>query len=498
MNDNILANLQRALRFTFKPGNLIYILLTGIILSAAFHHFYKQDFMFKLGRIGKVSMTPALMIVALAMVVFFCKALDNAARLRAGMDDDVFPITPTSIIPAKVPLGFVCSTLALMYLVIRISRYFSITVFFASIIIFLLVLFLLTPAMMLIMLKTENTASTLSSQDLGEALSDIGVGRYITALVISALIFAVFILSDYFWIAPYMQEKMAENLMAQLFSGKGENELSLPVIVYGYSLMGALVFMLLAFFNHHFYATFFPRDEADDDEETFRYGMNASDREGITATLAEHGVSAAPQAEKKAAEPLPDFSLLADADTSNLGIEAQKAFALALTRADALLTSNKIDAGLELLAPFADENHDAAAYFPAYQRIYALKPQYDLLHRLVAAAARGHQPSFDLICPELERIDPATLPADSVLPLAQFAARHQHYKTVLAVTRQFAKNHPDHPQLIDNYILAARALAKSGAGDKAQQLLQQMLARFPDHAKAAQIRHTLKLLQEKT
>ena len=129
MNDNILANLQRALRFTFKPGNLIYILLTGIILSAAFHHFYKQDFMFKLGRIGKVSMTPTLMIVALAMVVFFCKALDNAARLRAGMDDDVFPITPTSIIPAKVPLGFVCSTLALMYLVIRISRYFSITVF---------------------------------------------------------------------------------------------------------------------------------------------------------------------------------------------------------------------------------------------------------------------------------------------------------------------------------------------------------------------------------
>ena len=494
MNDNILANLQRALRFTFKPGNLIYILLTGIILSAAFHYFYKQDFMFKLGRIGKVSMTPTLMIVALAMVVFFCKALDNAARLRAGMDDDVFPITPTSIIPAKVPLGFVCSTLALMYLVIRISRYFSITVFFASIIIFLLVLFLLTPAMMLIMLKTENTASTLSSQDLGEALSDIGVGRYITALVISALIFAVFILSDYFWIAPYMQEKMAENLMAQLFSGKGENELSLPVIVYGYSLMGGLVFMLLAFFNHHFYATFFPREDDEDGE----YGMDISDREGITATLAEHGVSAAPQAEKKAAEPLPDFSLLADADTRNLDIEAQKAFALALARADALLTSNKIDAGLELLAPFADETHDAAAYFPAYQRIYALKPQYDQLYRLIAAAARGHQPSFDLIRPELERIDPATLPADSVLPLAQFAARQQHYKTVLAITRQFAKNHPDHPQLIDNYILAARALAKSGAEDKAQQLLQQMLARFPDHAKAAQIRHTLKLLQEKT
>ena len=266
------------------------------------------------------------------------------------------------------------------------------------------------------------------------------------------------------------------------------------MVFYIYSFISSLSIMLLAFFNHHFYATFFPREDDEDGE----YGMDISDREGITATLAEHGVSAAPQAEKKAAEPLPDFSLLTDADTSNMGIETQKAFALALARADALLTSNKIDAGLELLAPFADENHDAAAYFPAYQRIYALKPQYDQLHRLIAAAARGHQPSFDLIRPELERIDPATLPADSVLPLAQFAARQQHYKTVLAITRQFAKNHPEHPQLIDNYILAARALAKIGAVDKAQQLLQQMLTRFPDHAKAAQIRHTLKLLQEKT
>ena len=66
---------------------------------------------------------------------------------------------------------------------------------------------------------------------------------------------------------------------------------------------------------------------------------------------------------------------------------------------------------------------------------------------------------------------------------------------VLALTRQFAKNHPNHAQLIDIYILAARALAKSGAADKAQQLLQQLLARYPDHTKTAQIRHTLNLLQ---
>ena len=193
--------------------------------------------------------------------------------------------------------------------------------------------------------------------------------------------------------------------------------------------------------------------------------------------------------------PSPDFSLLADADTSDMDLDTQKTFAAVLARADALFGSNKIDAGLALLVPYADEAHNAASYFPAYRRIYALAPQYELLQRLITAAARGHQPSFDLIRPELARINPAVLSADEVYPLAQYAARQQQYQTVLALTRQFAKHHPGHPQLIDNYILAARALAKTGHADKAQQMLTQMLARFGEHEKAGQIRATLKLLQ---
>ena len=402
-------------------------------------------------------------------------------------------LNPVSVVSLSLPLrytgiiilfGFVTGIIAAI-----LGNIISNQIVFGAIII---VLFLLTPAMLLAMLETETAGAAFSSRPLAHAISEIGTVNYIVALLIAGITFLTWWGVTHFWLEPALQQNLVGNLLEQAFSGK--KSFSLPMVFYIYSFISSLSIMLLAFFNHHFYATFFPREDDEDGE----YGMDISDREGITATLAEHGVSAAPQAEKKAAEPLPDFSLLTDADTSNMGIETQKAFALALARADALLTSNKIDAGLELLAPFADENHDAAAYFPAYQRIYALKPQYDLLHRLIAAAARGHQPSFDLIRPELERIDPATLPADSVLPLAQFAARQQHYKTVLAITRQFAKNHPEHPQLIDNYILAARALAKIGAVDKAQQLLQQMLTRFPDHAKAAQIRHTLKLLQEKT
>ena len=493
MNDNILANLQRALRFTFKSGNLIYIVGIAVILSISMNinasHMLEQA-------VTRQELTPslfAMLVQLVAGVILICKVLDNTGRLRLGLDNEEISLNPVSVVSLSLPLrytgiiilfGFVTGIIAAI-----LGNIISNQIVFGA---FIIVLFFLTPAMLLAMLETETAGAAFSSRPLAHAISEIGTVNYIVALLIAGITFLIWWGVTHFWLEPALQQKLVGNLLEQAFSGK--KSFSLPIVFYIYSFISSLSIMLLAFFNHHFYATFFPREDDEDGE----YGMDISDHEGITATLAEHGVSAAPQAEKKAAEPLPDFSLLTDADTSNMGIETQKAFALALTRADALLTSNKIDAGLELLAPFADETHDAAAYFPAYQRIYALKPQYDLLHRLIAAAARGHQPSFDLIRPELESIDPATLPADSVLPLAQFAARQQHYKTVLAITRQFAKNHPDHPQLIDNYILAARALAKSGAEDKAQQLLQQMLARFPDHAKAAQIRHTLKLLQEKT
>jgi hypothetical protein len=493
MNDNILANLQRALRFTFKSGNLIYIVGIAVILSISMNinasHMLEQA-------VTRQEPTPslfAMLVQMVAGVILICKVLDNTGRLRLGLDNEEISLNPVSVVSLSLPLrytgiimlfGFVTGIIAAI-----LGNIISNQIVFGA---FIIVLFLLTPAMLLAMLETETAGAAFSSRPLAHAISEIGTVNYIVALLIAGITFLIWWGVTHFWLEPALQQNLVGNLLEQAFSGK--KSFSLPMVFYIYSFISSLSIMLLAFFNHHFYATFFPREDDEDGE----YGMDISDREGITATLAEHGVSAAPQAEKKAAEPLPDFSLLTDADTSNLGIETQKAFALALARADALLTSNKIDAGLALLAPFADENHDAAAYFPAYQRIYALKPQYDQLHRLIAAAARGHQPSFDLIRPELESIDPATLPADSVLPLAQFAARQQHYKTVLAITRQFAKNHPEHPQLIDNYILAARALAKIGAVDKAQQLLQQMLTRFPDHAKAAQIRHTLKLLQEKT
>ena len=500
--NSIPQNMLRALRFTVKFGNLIYILITGLFVAIGFDVFYKQQFMQGLGKTYAFSMKAFLFFLAIAFIIFFCKILDNAARLRSGMEDEFVPVTPTSVMPLLLSVQLALAFVSLAYLISFIPRviYLSLAAFITLLVIVALILFFLAPAILLAVITEVNTKAAFSSQRLGEAVTEIDVGRYFAMTAIAFAIFAAYLLTDYLLIAPAMQQTMMGDLMQQLMSGKDEKSLVLPTIVHIYSLMTGLIFMSIAFFTHHFYACCFPREDSDDDIESFSYGMSTAEMASISATLAGHGVTP-PAAEDKsaapaaAAEAAPDFSLLADADTSGMDIDTQKAFALALARADALLGSNKIDAGLALLAPYADGAHNAAAYFPAYRRIYALKPEYELLQRLAAAAAHGHAPSFELIRPELERIDPATLPADLIYPLAQFAARQQHYPLVLTLTRGFAQHHPDHPQLIDNYLLAARALAKTGHADRAQQLLTQMLARFASHEKAGQIRATLKLLQ---
>ena len=191
----------------------------------------------------------------------------------------------------------------------------------------------------------------------------------------------------------------------------------------------------------------------------------------------------------------PELELLKDADTTRMSMTEQQTFARTLMQSDDHLRNGEIDEGLALLKPYTDIGHDPAVYFPAYQRCYALQPQDTLLHRPIAAAARGSENCYELIQPELKHIDPAELPADTILPLAQQATKHQQYHTVLALTRNFAKNHPEHPHLTDNYYLAALALAHSGEADKALPILQQLLARYPDHPHIEHIRRTLAELQ---
>ena len=370
---------------------------------------------------------------------------------------------------------------------------FSPTEFFAP------VFFALLPAIHESFLESRTLVAMFSPAALLAAYARIGSARYHHILLSYLIVFLAYVGLNVLLAKPATYGLFAVMPFLALIIA------SFTLMIYFVGLAWMFVILYPTMLCHGWRRPPIPDDDdappsaawssaaTDADMETSAYDIDQSAQPAMaTAPAAQNDI---PLPAPAKGDTPPDCSLLADADTSKMNLETQKTFAAVLTRADALLGSNRIDAGLALLAPYADEAHDAAAYFPAYRRIYALAPQYALLQRLITAAACGHQPSFDFIRPELARINPADLPADEIYPLALYAARQRQHQTVLVLTRQFAKHHPNHPQLIDNYLLAARALAKTGHTDKAQQMLTQMLARFGEHEKAGQIRATLKLLQ---
>ena len=439
-----------------------------------------------------------------------CKTIDNAARIRAGKS--IEPVT--SALSGELRLPEFAQYLAGI-VILPLPFAFPPAKFYAP------VLFALLPAIHERFLESRTLVAMFSPAALLAAYARIGFARYCHILLSYLIVCLADVGLSTLLAMPATYGLFALIAGIGMRASFGELMPFLALIIASFTLM--LYFVGLAWMFVILYPTMLchgwrrpPIPDDDDDQsaavwssaETYAdmgnssHNIDQSAQAAIDTAPADQNDIPPPAPAKgdtspdsATQAPSPDFSLLADADTSDMDLDTQKTFAAVLARTDALFGSNKIDAGLALLVPYADEAHNAAAYFPAYRRIYELAPQYGMLQRLITAAARGHQPSFDLIRPELARINPAVLSADEVYPLAQYAARQQQYQTVLELTRQFAKHHPGHPQLIDNYILAARALAKTGHADKAQQMLTQMLARFGEHEKAGQIRATLKLLQ---
>ncbi|WP_298642595.1 hypothetical protein [uncultured Cardiobacterium sp.] len=360
------------------------------------------------------------------------------------------------------------------------------------------------PAIKLVFLDYGKAGAMTSIQKISTAVSDIGGSCYCIALLLNlAVTLVALIPALIFDNISAVAAKQAEADLILRLSGDA------PLFIY----ISMTISYILGFFvntiNSNTFAFLYPRTDEDGADNgpapDFHNGRNGNPDYDLSpaapglhktppAQPAAPGLHKTPSAQPAAAAE-PDFRLLADADTRAMGIETQKAFALALARADALIRRGDNLSAIALLKTYANEQRDAAAYFPAYARLYQLDPQPALRDRLIHSAAAGHRPSYDLIRDTLEYADPAQLPADSILPLAQQAGKQQHYRAVLNLTRNFAKNHPNHPHLVDNYYLAALALAKTGQTDKALPLLQQLHARYPDHPHAAQIARALARLQ---
>ena len=82
------------------------------------------------------------------------------------------------------------------------------------------------------------------------------------------------------------------------------------------------------------------------------------------------------------------------------------------------------------------------------------------------------------------KLDPRFEPSEprQVRDLARIADRYNWHELVMRLTNGFAKRHPNHPDVVENYYLGAKALFH-GRGDetKALGVLRQLQKRFPDH-----------------
>lgn len=85
-------------------------------------------------------------------------------------------------------------------------------------------------------------------------------------------------------------------------------------------------------------------------------------------------------------------------------------------------------------------------------------------------------------------MDPGFRPTDPalVVELARLLDRHECFESVLRLTSGFAREHPEHADLPENYYLAARALWFGRQDrERALKLLDQLIRRYPAHDRQA-------------
>ena len=477
-----------SLFYTCKRGNLIYILILATVASPVCVAMLKAMRGSDPFSAPQPPFLPLLLLLGI-LLMSVCKNMDNAARIRAGLENSPVPVSPnsTNSAPERYLGGIILLLLVVKFLDF-IGRFFYIALIgqVATVLAFVI----LAPAMTLSFLNHRTATSVISPGRIMAAIGEIGIGRYIIMLLIASVASGI----AFFILREIITSPTMHKFLLRLTRALGISDGS-PFFIH---LLCAIPLAAIGFiwsFKDNYYAFFYPRIPISEMEDDL-------DDSAILATLSAAGMTP-PAAQDSVPAPnkrLPptDLSLLRDADTGNMDMETQQDFARALAEADDYIRTGAPDKAIPILAAWTTARHDIAAYYPAYARLYPLDPQPALRARLIEAAARGDGKSYRLIAADLATIDPADIPVNHILPLVQLAAKAQEHRSVINLTRHFAKNHPDHPHLVENYYHAARALAKTGAPDKAAALLKQLLARYPEHPKAAHIRYALEQTGGKT
>ena len=483
-SDTATGYLKRTLNYLLQKGNLIYCGALAAVLITA-----------QLLRDPAIKDISILLqsIMYVLLVLFACKMLDSMKRITLGLENEPVPMDTVSVLPRGIAaryLGGMTVYGALIYFLYLITPDEDSRPLILYSGIFLI--YLITPAIILGLFNGEGLRAVFHPAVWKRSIDDIGGSRYLIAILLP---FGIALVLSATYTAIALLIPGTETI--------GSGGYYTNVILRG--LVRTICLSLPWFYFAWYYPP--PEETLDPDAidiDDHELAQNISMDDDMLQQLARLKAEEEKIAQRQRRQPPVDLTLLREADTEHMSAEEQRSFAADLMHADRLLLQGKEDEAETVLAPYADSTHDINRYLPACKRLHHLyrrqKRQQELEqmeYRLIEATAGGNPHSYPIIHATLDALAEGTLPAAWILPLAQAAAGRQHYDTVLALTRNFARHNPDSADIVDNYFLAARALAKKGETGKALQLLQQLLARYPEHEKATQIRRTIELLQQK-
>lgn len=259
MNNSLSDNFQRALRFTLKSGNICHILLIAAIfcISDAVSITHLLTYRRSSGMTMLLQLAPALLMTY--------KLLDNAARLRLGLDGEPVPLAPTSVIGAELPWGMIALGFVLGVLAGIIGAYLQIyrpELIYVLLILLFVTIFALNPLVTLAVLKAESSVAAFSSRQWRDAINDIGVSRYFALLGITGAMLAVTFLLIYVGIDPAINAKLESALFVQAYGGN--DTFSPPVFMYFYYFLVNAMIVAITFFNQHCYACAYPHKDNKD------------------------------------------------------------------------------------------------------------------------------------------------------------------------------------------------------------------------------------------
>lgn len=159
---------------------------------------------------------------------------------------------------------------------------------------------------------------------------------------------------------------------------------------------------------------------------------------------------------------------------------------------------------LEVVASNTENVDEAITAHELLLQIYEKQNNHDKINetrrRLIAFVSHHAPDKANRILPmRLALAKSGEMPpaADDVKRLADFAFSQQDYSGVLKVVGLFAKQHPNHPDIVANYLLVGKALSANKQYEKAYQILGGLLKKYPDDPLALDLKSELALVKRK-